>query len=176
MFPCLNCNIMLKFNDSSAAWQDLMKLQEVPNCHNVTVTIWKWRTKNDNDQINYVAIRKGSSRCFIRIRISNSNKTVRSAKTSKSEKFGLSPLPRYVGTCKIVFEIILDTIHKSGLLSLTRVAFINPMLVPKHANNYQYRYGAAQYWYWYPYSNSLVFSFLSQFFQSTIEFTSLGSE
>ena len=27
-----------------------------------------------------------------------------------------------------------------------------------------------------PYSNSLVFSFLSQFFQSTIEFTSLGSE
>jgi hypothetical protein len=81
-----------------------------------------------------------------------------------------------VGTCKIVFEIILDTIHKSGLLSLTRVALVNPMLVPKHANNYQYRYGAAQYWYWYPYSNSLVFSFLSQFFQSTIEFTSLGSE
>jgi len=46
------------------------------------------------------------------------------------------------------------------------------MLVPKHAN-YQYRYEAAQYRYWYPYSNSIVFSFLSQFFQSTIEFTSL---
>ena len=49
------------------------------------------------------------------------------------------------------------------------------MLVPKRAN-YQYRYGAAQYRYWYPYSNSLVFSFLLQYFQNTIEFTSLGSE
>ena len=49
------------------------------------------------------------------------------------------------------------------------------MLVPKRTN-YQYWYGAAQYRYRYPYSNSLVFSFLSQFFQSTIEFTSLGSE
>ncbi len=38
------------------------------------------------------------------------------------------------------------------------------MLVPKHAN-YQYQYGAAQYQYWYPYSNSLVFTFLSTFFQ-----------
>jgi hypothetical protein len=37
------------------------------------------------------------------------------------------------------------------------------MLVPKRAN-YQYRYGAAQYRYWYPYSNSLVFTFLSAIF------------
>ena len=29
----------------------------------------------------------------------------------------LPPLPRYVGTCKIMYEKILDTIHKSGLSS-----------------------------------------------------------
>ena len=34
------------------------------------------------------------------------------------------------------------------------------MLVPKCANC-QYQYGVAQYQYWYPYSNSLVFTFLS---------------
>ena len=59
--------------------------------------------------------------------------------------------------------------------SFGKIRIVIYMLVPKRAN-YQYRYGAAQYRYWYPYSNSLVFSFLSQFFQSTIEFTSLGSE
>jgi hypothetical protein len=59
-------------------------------------------------------------------RISNSYKTVRSAKTSKSEKVGLPPLPRYVGTCKIMYEKILDTIWKSGLYSLTRVAYSQP--------------------------------------------------
>jgi len=32
-----------------------------------------------------------------------------------SEKVGPHPLPRYVGTCKIMYEKILDTIHKSGL-------------------------------------------------------------
>jgi hypothetical protein len=82
---------------------------------------------NDNDRINYLAIRKGSSRCFIRIRISNSYKTVWSAKTSKSEKVGLLPLPRYVKTCKIMYEKIRDTIHKSGLYSLTRVAYSQPL-------------------------------------------------
>ncbi len=40
---------------------------------------------------------KRLSRFFIRIRISNSYKTVRSAKSSKSEKIGLPHLPRYVG-------------------------------------------------------------------------------
>ena len=49
------------------------------------------------------------------------------------------------------------------------------MLVPKRANC-QYRYGAAHYRYWYPDSNSLVFTFLSTFFQSTIEFISICSE
>jgi len=49
------------------------------------------------------------------------------------------------------------------------------MLVPKRANC-QYRYGAVHYRYWYPYSNLLVFTFLSAFFQSTIEFISIGSE
>ena len=51
------------------------------------------------------------------------------------------------------------------------------MLVPKRATC-QYQYGAAHYRYWYPYSNSLVFTFLSAFFffQSTIEFISIGSE
>ena len=37
------------------------------------------------------------------------------------------------------------------------------MLVPKCANC-QYRYGAAHYRYWYPYSNLLVFTFLSAIF------------
>ena len=81
---------------------------------------------NDNDQINYLAIRKGSSRCFIRIRISNSYKSVRSAKTFKSEKVGLPPLPRYVGTCKNMYKKILATFRKSGLYSLTRVAYSQP--------------------------------------------------
>jgi hypothetical protein len=49
------------------------------------------------------------------------------------------------------------------------------MLVPKHAKC-QYRYGAAHYRYWYPYLDLLVFTFLSAFFQSTIEFISIGSE
>jgi len=38
------------------------------------------------------------------------------------EKVGLPPLPRYVGTCKIMYEKILDTIHKSGLYDFIRVA------------------------------------------------------
>ena len=66
-------------------------------------------------------------------------------------------------------------ISKRGLPGSVWVHRDLSMLVPKRAN-YQYRYRAAQYRYWYPYSNSLVFSFLTQFFQSTIEFTSLGSE
>jgi hypothetical protein len=51
--------------------QNLMKLQEVTNCHNITVTIWKWLKKNNNDRLNYLAIEKGSSPIFIRIHISN---------------------------------------------------------------------------------------------------------
>ncbi len=47
------------------------------------------------------------------------------------------------------------------------------MLVPKRANC-QYRYRAEHYQYWYPYSNILVFTFLSAFFQSTIEFISIS--
>ena len=49
------------------------------------------------------------------------------------------------------------------------------MLVPKRAK-FQCPYGAAHHRYWYPYSNLLVFTFLSAFFQSTIEFISIGSE
>ena len=109
----------------------VMKLQEVPNCHNITVTIWKWRTKNDNDQINYLAIRKGSSCCFIQSRISNSYKTVRSAKTSKSENVELPPLPRYVGTCKIMYEKNLATIRKSGIQFHLNGIF-NPMPMNTH--------------------------------------------
>ena len=57
--------------EADTTQQNLMKLQEVPNCHNITVTIWKWLNKNNNDQLNYLAIEKGSSPVFIRIHTSN---------------------------------------------------------------------------------------------------------
>jgi len=36
-------------------------------------------------------------------------------------------LPRYVGTCKIMYEKILDTIHKSGLYDFICVAYSQPL-------------------------------------------------
>jgi len=66
------------------------------------------------------SIQKGSSHCFIRIRISNWYKTVGSVKSSKSKKNGLPPLPRYVGK-------ILDTIHKRGLYDFIRMAYSQPL-------------------------------------------------
>ena len=56
----------------------------------------------------------------------NLPKKNRSAKTSKSEKNGLPPLPRYAGTCTIMYEKILATIRKSGLYDLTRMAYSTP--------------------------------------------------
>ncbi len=36
-------------------------------------------------------------------------------------------MPRYVGTCKIRYEKILDTIHKSGLYDFIQVAYSQPL-------------------------------------------------
>jgi hypothetical protein len=69
---------------------------------------------------------KRSSCFFIRIRISNWYKKVPSAKTL-SEKNGLPPLPRYVGTCTIMYEKIVATIRKSGLYDLICVAYSQPL-------------------------------------------------
>jgi hypothetical protein len=46
-----------------------------------------------------------------------------------SENVELPPLPRYVGTCTILYEKILDTIHKSGLYSFICMAFSQPLAI-----------------------------------------------
>ena len=54
--------------------------------------------------------------------------SVRSAKTFKSEKVGLPHLPRYVGTCKIMYKKIQDTIHKRGLYDHSMYGIVNPIV------------------------------------------------
>ena len=39
-------------------------------------------------------------------------------------------MPRYVGTCKIMYEKIRETIHKSGLYDLTPMAYSQPPIGP----------------------------------------------
>ncbi len=57
-----------------------------------------------------------------------------------SEKIGRPHLPRYGGTCTIMYYKILATIRKSGLYDLTRMDLVNPLLTKLHSLNWQHHH------------------------------------